>query len=137
VISSAINFFKMFKVILLDGGMSRELIRLNAPFRQPEWSSLALMEIPHVVEQVHAEFAAAGAQVLTTNSYALVPFHIGEERFFKQGEKLAANAGRLARKLLTLLLEKLLLLEVCRRFLGRMSLKNSCRIGRRTISMYW
>jgi S-methylmethionine-dependent homocysteine/selenocysteine methylase len=98
VISSAINFFKMFKVILLDGGMSRELIRLNAPFRQPEWSSLALMEIPHLVEQVHAEFAAAGAQVLTTNSYALVPFHIGEERFFKQGEKLAANAGRLARK---------------------------------------
>lgn len=88
----------MSNVIILDGGMSRELMRLNAPFRQPEWSALALIEAPHLVEQVHAEFAAAGAQVLTTNSYALVPFHIGEERFFEQGEKLAADAGRLARK---------------------------------------
>jgi S-methylmethionine-dependent homocysteine/selenocysteine methylase len=88
----------MSKVILLDGGMSRELIRLNAPFRQPEWSSLALMETPHLVERVHAEFAAAGAQVLTTNSYALVPFHIGEKRFLEQGERLAVDAGRLARK---------------------------------------
>ena len=88
----------MSKVIILDGGMSRELMRLNAPFRQPEWSALALMEAPQLVEQVHAEFAAAGAQVLTTDSYALVPFHIGEERFFQHGERLAADAGRLARK---------------------------------------
>lgn len=88
----------MSKVILLDGGMSRELMRLNAPFRQPEWSALALIEAPHLVEQVYAEFAAAGAQVLTTNSYAIVPFHIGEERFLEQGEKLATDAGRLARK---------------------------------------
>jgi homocysteine S-methyltransferase len=55
------------------------------------------MEAPELVEQVHVEFAAAGAQVLTTDSYALVPFHIGEERFFEHGEKLAADAGRLAR----------------------------------------
>lgn len=88
----------MSEVILLDGGMSRELMRLNAPFRQPEWSALALIEAPHLVEQVHTEFAAAGAQVLTTDSYAVVPFHIGEERFLKQGEQLAADAGRLARK---------------------------------------
>jgi S-methylmethionine-dependent homocysteine/selenocysteine methylase len=88
---------KMPDVIILDGGMSRELMRLNAPFRQPEWSALALIDTPHLVEQVHAEFAAAGAQVLTTNSYALVPFHVGEERFFRDGEKLATDAGRLAR----------------------------------------
>lgn len=88
----------MSKVIILDGGMSRELMRLNAPFSQPEWSALALIEAPQLVEQVHIEFAAAGAQVLTTDSYALVPFHIGEERFFQHGEKLAADAGRLARK---------------------------------------
>ena len=88
----------MSEVIILDGGMSRELMRLNAPFRQPEWSALALMEAPQLVEQVHNEFAAAGAQVLTTNSYALVPFHVGEDRFFRDGEKLAADAGRLARR---------------------------------------
>ena len=85
-------------ITVLDGGMSRELIRLNAPFRQPEWSALSLIEAPHLVKQAHKEFAAAGADVLTVNSYALVPFHIGQERFEKQGEELAALAGRLARE---------------------------------------
>ena len=28
---------------ILDGGMGRELDRAGAPFRQPEWSALALM----------------------------------------------------------------------------------------------
>lgn len=85
------------RIQILDGGMSRELMRLNAPFKQPEWSAQALFEAPHMVQQVHSEFAAAGADVITTNSYALVPFHIGEERFSKRGEELAALAGRLAR----------------------------------------
>ena len=31
---------------LLDGGMGRELMRAGAPFRQPEWSALALSEAP-------------------------------------------------------------------------------------------
>ena len=31
---------------VLDGGMGRELARRGAPFRQPEWSALALMEAP-------------------------------------------------------------------------------------------
>lgn len=84
--------------LILDGGMSRELMRLNAPFRQPEWSALALIEAPHLVKQVHHDFIAAGADIITTNSYALVPFHIGEERFWKQGAELVALAGRLARE---------------------------------------
>jgi S-methylmethionine-dependent homocysteine/selenocysteine methylase len=88
----------MSKVVLLDGGMSRELMHLEALFRRPEWPALVLMEAPHLVEQVHTEFAAAGAEVLTTNSYALIPFHIGERRFCEHGEKLAANTGSMARK---------------------------------------
>ncbi|EPN66827.1 homocysteine S-methyltransferase family protein, partial [Pseudomonas syringae pv. actinidiae ICMP 19101] len=71
--------------VILDGGMGRELQRRGAPFRQPEWSALALSEAP------------SGAQVITSNSYAVVPFHIGEERFAREGQALAALAGRLAR----------------------------------------
>jgi homocysteine S-methyltransferase len=85
-------------MIILDGGMSRELQRLGAPFRQPEWSALALMQAPHLVKQVHAEFAAAGADIITTNSYALVPFHIGEARCRAEGLALATLAGQLARQ---------------------------------------
>ncbi|WP_349436565.1 homocysteine S-methyltransferase family protein [Pararhizobium sp. A13] len=88
----------MSKTRILDGGMSRELIRLGAELRQPEWSALALMKTPDIVRQVHADFIDAGADVITTNSYALVPFHIGEERFHSQGAALIALAGKLARE---------------------------------------
>ncbi|MBS0254299.1 MAG: homocysteine S-methyltransferase family protein [Proteobacteria bacterium] len=84
-------------VTILDGGMGRELKRIGAPFRQPEWSALAMIEAPDMVGQVHAAYIAAGARVITTNSYALVPFHIGAERFAAEGEALAARAGQVAR----------------------------------------
>ncbi|MBB2897687.1 S-methylmethionine-dependent homocysteine/selenocysteine methylase [Pseudomonas sp. AS2.8] len=85
-------------LVLLDGGMGRELQRRGAPFRQPEWSALALSEAPEQVEAVHRAYIEAGAQVITSNSYAVVPFHIGEARFAAEGEALAARAGQLARQ---------------------------------------
>ena len=63
---------------ILDGGMGRELHRRGAPFRQPEWSALALTEAPDAVRDTHLDYIRAGAEVITTNSYAVVPFHIGE-----------------------------------------------------------
>ena len=85
------------RITLLDGGMGRELKRMGAPFRQPQWSALALMEAPDFVSKAHAAFIAAGAEVVTTNSYAVVPFHIGRDRFAADGRMLAERAGRLAR----------------------------------------
>ncbi|HDR9153324.1 homocysteine methyltransferase [Burkholderia vietnamiensis] len=83
---------------ILDGGMGRELLRMGAPFKQPEWSALALIEAPDYVRAAHEAFVRAGADVVTTNSYAVVPFHIGEERFAQHGLELADRAGRLARE---------------------------------------
>lgn len=88
----------MNRITILDGGMGRELARMGAPFRQPEWSALALMEAPHYVGLAHDAFIAAGADVITANSYAIVPFHIGAERFRRDGASLAALAGQLARQ---------------------------------------
>ncbi|MDR0279994.1 MAG: homocysteine S-methyltransferase family protein [Paucimonas sp.] len=84
-------------LVILDGGMGRELQRRGAPFRQPEWSALALSEAPEAVVAVHRAYIEAGAQVITSNSYAVVPFHIGEERFKVEGRALASTAGQLAR----------------------------------------
>ncbi|MGG7648644.1 homocysteine S-methyltransferase family protein [Pseudomonas sp. ES4] len=84
--------------VILDGGMGRELQRRGAPFRQPEWSALALSEAPQAVEAVHTAYIESGANVITSNSYAVVPFHIGEERFAAEGQALAALAGELARR---------------------------------------
>ena len=85
-------------LVLLDGGMGRQLERSGAPFRQPEWSALALMEAPETVLDAHRAFVAAGASVITTNSYALVPLHIGPARFDADAARLAALSGRLARQ---------------------------------------
>jgi S-methylmethionine-dependent homocysteine/selenocysteine methylase len=82
---------------ILDGGMGRELLRIGAPFQQPEWSALALIEAPEFVRAAHDSFVRAGADTITTNSYAVVPFHIGDERFAARGLELADLAGRLAR----------------------------------------
>lgn len=84
-------------ITVLDGGLGRELARIGAPFRQPEWSALALTEGPEWVVQAHRNFIDAGAEVIITNSYAIVPFHIGEDRFSAEAFDLAAVAGRLAR----------------------------------------
>ena len=99
-------------VLILDGGMGRELQAMGAPFRQPEWSALALIEaramrcacgrwktecdlsLPQAPEKVayaHAAFVQAGADVITTNSYALVPYHIGEARFTKGAPRKPAR----------------------------------------------
>ena len=88
-------------ITILDGGMGRELKRIGAPFRQPEWSALALMQTPELVREVHAHFLGAGASVITTNAYALVPFHIGEKTFNEQASKLAETAAKLAREAVT------------------------------------
>lgn len=75
-------------LLVLDGGTGRELQRRGAPFRQPEWSALALYEAPEIVQQVHESFIEAGATLITTNTYAIVPFHIGTERYQCDGRRL-------------------------------------------------
>ncbi len=82
---------------LLDGGMGRQLSRMGAPFRLPEWSALALIQAPEYVRRAHDAFVASGADVITTNSYGLVPHMIGKSRFASDGAALASLAGQLAR----------------------------------------
>ena len=50
-------------MIILDGGLGRELQAMGAPFRQPEWSALALMEGPDYVRAAHDAFLRAGADI--------------------------------------------------------------------------
>lgn len=87
----------MSEITILDGGMGKELRRIGAPFRQPEWSALALMDAPDKVVEAHTNFIGAGAEMITTNNYAVVPFHLGDDVFAERGADLVDLAGRLAR----------------------------------------
>lgn len=85
-------------ITILDGGMGKHLHAIGAPFRQPEWSALALMESDAHVASAHQNFIAAGADVIITNTYAVVPFHIGTERFAADGDRLVRLAAEIARQ---------------------------------------
>ncbi len=84
-------------VMIMDGGMGRELERMGAPFRQPEWSALALMQAPQSVSQAYDNFIKAGAEIIITNAYAVVPFHVGQAVFDTQGRDLIRIAATRAR----------------------------------------
>ncbi|NDL61667.1 homocysteine S-methyltransferase family protein [Acerihabitans arboris] len=95
--SNAANKAARDGITILDGGMGRLLEQLGAPFRLPEWSALALIEAPEYVTRAHQIYADSGAQVLTTNTFGLVPHMLGEARFRLQARSLAGLAGQLAR----------------------------------------
>ena len=78
---------------------------------------------------VHAAFIAAGAQVITSNSYAVVPFHIGEERFAREGLQLASVAGQLARRAADASAQPVQVAGRCRRCLVRTGQTCSSRSG--------
>ena len=56
-------------MIILDGAMGTELTRRGINTTLPLWSAQALMDAPDVVEQIHCDYIAAGAQVLTANTF--------------------------------------------------------------------
>lgn len=55
--------------LVLDGALGTELDRRGVRTYLPLWSALGLIERPEVVEQVHRDYAAAGADVLITNTF--------------------------------------------------------------------
>jgi len=56
-------------MIVLDGAMGTELERRGVNTKLPLWSAIALDAAPDVVERIHCEYLAAGAQVITANTF--------------------------------------------------------------------
>ncbi len=61
----------MTQVTLLDGGMGQELIHRAGDKPTPLWSTQVMVDLPGLVSKVHQDFAAAGATIATTNTYAI------------------------------------------------------------------
>lgn len=59
-------------LVLLDGGMGQELIRRKASGQGVLWSAKALFDFPAAVVAIHEDYIRAGADVITTNSYACI-----------------------------------------------------------------
>jgi len=61
----------MTEITLLDGGIGQELVARSGLPPTPLWSTDVMRGQPHLVGEVHGDYFAAGAQVATTNTYAI------------------------------------------------------------------
>jgi S-methylmethionine-dependent homocysteine/selenocysteine methylase len=88
------------RTILLDGGMGRELRFRGVDVMTSIWSAKALIDAPRVVREVHSDFIAAGADIITINSYGIVKSNLawaGIEDRFEELNLLACNLAKEAR----------------------------------------
>jgi S-methylmethionine-dependent homocysteine/selenocysteine methylase len=83
-------------VILIDGGMGQELYKRGLKGDEMLWSANALISAPDVVKEVHMEFIAAGAKVITTNTYSTKPGRLRRVGLDDQVEPLNRIACEMA-----------------------------------------
>jgi S-methylmethionine-dependent homocysteine/selenocysteine methylase len=89
------------RITILDGAMGTELRARGATvpdYRSSAWSALALIHDPDTVRQVHSDYIAAGADVITANNYAVVPKLLARVGMADRLEELTRTACRLARE---------------------------------------
>jgi S-methylmethionine-dependent homocysteine/selenocysteine methylase len=60
------------QIVLLDGGMGRELRFRGVEILDTIWAANGLLTAPDVVREVHLDFITAGGDVITTNTYGLI-----------------------------------------------------------------
>jgi len=74
------DYLKTQKVLILDGAMGTELQRRGVDITLPLWSAKALTDHPEVIREIHCDYIAAGADIITTNT-----FRIDSRTFQKAG----------------------------------------------------
>jgi S-methylmethionine-dependent homocysteine/selenocysteine methylase len=68
------------ETVIIDGPMGTELEARGVPMNAKAWSGEALLTHPDIVREIHADYIAAGAEVIITNTFAA-------------GHQLLARAG--------------------------------------------
>ncbi len=82
-------------ITILDGGMGQELVR-RAGKATGMWSNQALIDNPDLIRAVHNDFFAAGADIATVNSYAILPDRMKAYDLLDQMDDLMIKACAIA-----------------------------------------
>lgn len=90
------SFAALNRPLLLDGGMGRELRFRGVHVSEHIWSASALISDPEVVRQIHTDYIAAGADIITTNSYGIIRPDLAKDGIEAQFAALNRLAGGLA-----------------------------------------
>ena len=86
------------EIIILDGATATEVEKRGVPLHDLTWSAASLLTHPDVVREVHRTYIDAGADIITSNTYAtnrnvLAPAGMGDDV-----QRLNALAVTLARE---------------------------------------
>lgn len=84
-------------VALLDGGTGTELQRRVVPMTTQAWCGPAALDHVATLEQVHRDYIAAGADIVTANTYASARHLLAQDGFGDQFEPINRAAVRAAR----------------------------------------
>ena len=83
-------------VLLLDGATGTEIEHRGTRCDLPLWSARALLDCPEQIEKIHREYAKAGAEIITANTFRT------QKRTLKRGENEYPRLGERDRELTSL-----------------------------------
>ncbi len=91
--------------IILDGANGAELEKKGAKMHKDLWCGTCSVESPDLVQKVHEEYILAGADIITTNTYATTPIGMKQygftdkiNDFNKKSVQIAKDAVRNSNK---------------------------------------
>ncbi len=84
------------KILLLDGGIGRELRFRGVELPETIWAAGSLLSDPGIVRQVHLDYIRAGADIITTNTYGVIRSDLAKEQLEDRFAELNILACKLA-----------------------------------------
>jgi len=79
-------------LVILDGGTGTELERRGVPMDPDAWCGPATLDHASVLESIHRDYIAAGADVITANTYASSRLMLGPAGYGDQLEEINRTA---------------------------------------------
>ena len=85
-------------IVILDGGTGSELGRRGVSMDPQAWCGRASLHNVHVLQAIHLDYIAAGADIITANTYASSRLMLGPAGLADQFEEINRNAIAAARR---------------------------------------
>ena len=83
--------------IILDGAIGAELEKKGAKMHKDLWCGTCSVESPNLVKKVHEEYILAGADIITTNTYATTPIGMKQYGFTDQINEFNKKSVQIAK----------------------------------------
>ena len=84
--------------IILDGAIGAELEKKGAKMHKDLWCGTCSVESPDLVKKVHEEYIIAGADIITTNTYATTPIAMKQYGFDDQINEFNKKSVQIAKE---------------------------------------